>query len=76
MNAQWQRVDPAEHDYDDRLLVDGYLKVYVHPQIKSHCESCGVLYAHFFVAHADWARVTLPERNMQLCVSCYVAALP
>ena len=76
MSAQWQRVDPAEHDYDDRLLADGYLKVYVHSKIKSRCESCGVLYAHFFVSHGDWMRVTMPERNMQLCVNCYVAALP
>lgn len=75
MTAQWERADPAKHDYDERwpYAQDGYLKVYVHRTIKSLCERCGCEYPHFFVSHADWRKVPLPFRSMQLCVGCYVA---
>ena len=71
MAAQWERVNPAEHDYDDRLLPDGYLKVYVHRTILSDCERCGRKYHHFFVSHADWLKVPLEHRSERVCVDCY-----
>ena len=71
MAAQWERANPAEHDYDDRLLPDGYLKVYVHRTARFDCECCGFGYQHFFVAHADWRKVPLEHRSKRLCVDCY-----
>ena len=71
MAAQWERVNPAEHDYDDRLLPDGYLRVYVHRTIKCICDVCGEEYPHFFVSHADWLKVPLVHRSERVCVDCY-----
>ena len=75
MSAQWQRADPAEHDYDDRwdYAGDGYLKIYVHRRILNQCDRCGDAYRHFFVSHADWQRVPLEFRSLKLCIDCYAA---
>jgi len=75
MTAQWERVNPAEHDYDERWdhAHDGYVRVFVHRTIKAPCELCGRDYAHFFVSHGDWLRVPLEHRSKRLCVDCYAS---
>jgi hypothetical protein len=75
MSAQWQRADPDEHDYDERwdYAHDGYLKVFVHRRITNTCQRCDRPYSHFFVSHADWARIPLEFRSLQLCVDCYAS---
>ena len=78
MSAQWERADPAKHDYTaDRwnYALDGYLAVYVHRKTLFMCAACGRTYHHFFVAHADWARVPLEQRSEHLCVECYASLL-
>ena len=81
MSAQWERADPAEHDYTaDRwnYALDGYVAVYVHRTIKSLCERCHCEYPHFFVSHADWRQgpAALPEHAAVrglLCVAVLIA---
>lgn len=76
MSAQWQRADPAEHDYTAErwnYVLDGYVAVFVHRKTRGLCDHCGRDYAHFFVSHADWAKVPLEHRSKRLCVDCYAS---
>jgi hypothetical protein len=78
VSAQWERVNPDEHDYVDPrwdYAHDGYLKVFVHRTIRFTCGRCEREYHHFFVSHADWLRVPLALRSLRLCVDCYTQAL-
>ncbi len=76
MPALWQVANPADHDYIEErwdYARDGYLKVFVHTGIRFNCGLCGRNYPHFFVSHADWAKVPRKRRGKRLCVDCYVA---
>ncbi len=76
--AQWERADPAEHDYVAERWnyeLDGYMAVFVHHKHLMTCERCGREYHHYFVSHADWARVPLEHRSKRLCITCYASLL-
>lgn len=78
MASQWERADPAEHDYDERwdYAGDGYLKVFVSRREQVVCDKCGRFYHHFFASHGDWRAIPLEFRSMRLCVDCYAQVHP